>query len=81
MSHASPHEMLIRMANHIGEFFSSMPDAEEARRELAAHIRRYWEPRMRRGIFEHIDRTQGHGLRELVLTALTQHRAELMPAN
>jgi formate dehydrogenase subunit delta len=73
--------MLVRMANQIGEFFSSMPDADEARSELAAHIRRYWEPRMRRGIFDYIDRTQGHGLRDIVLAALNQHRADLLPAS
>ena len=68
---------LVQMANNIGDFFAAMPDAEEARRDLASHIHRYWEPRMRRGIFEHIDRTQGDGLREIVLQALQQHRNDL----
>lgn len=80
MSHADPHATLVRMANNIGDFFVAMPDAEEAQRELAAHIQRYWEPRMRRGIFDHIDRTKGEGLRDFVLAALTLHRAELLPA-
>ncbi len=71
-------EHLVQMANSIGDFFAAMPDAEEARRDLAAHIHRYWEPRMRRGIFEHIDRANGEGLREIVLRALRQHRAELV---
>jgi formate dehydrogenase subunit delta len=68
---------LIQMANSIGDFFNAMPDTEEARVELAGHIRRYWEPRMRRGIFEHIDKTNGQGLQPIVLQALRQHRAEL----
>ena len=80
MTAADPHATLVRMANNIGDFFVAMPDAEEAQRELAAHIRRYWEPRMRRGIFDHIDRTQGEGLREFVLQALRRHRGELAPA-
>jgi formate dehydrogenase subunit delta len=71
-------EHLVQMANSIGDFFAAMPDAEEARRDLAAHIHRYWEPRMRRGIFEHIDRANGQGLHEIVLRALHQHRAELV---
>ena len=71
-------EHLIQMANSIGDFFAAMPDAEEARRDLAAHIRRYWEPRMRRGIFEHIDRKQAVGLQPMVLQALQQHRDELV---
>ncbi|HEX6362580.1 MAG TPA: formate dehydrogenase subunit delta [Albitalea sp.] len=70
-------DQLVRMANSIGDFFAAMPDAEEARRDLAAHIRRYWEPRMRRGIFDHIDRARGEGLQPLVLQALQQHRHEL----
>jgi formate dehydrogenase subunit delta len=69
-------EHLIQMANSIGDFFSAMPDQDDARRELATHIRRFWEPRMRRGIFEHIDQAQGAGLRANVLQALQEHRAQ-----
>ena len=68
---------LIQMANSIGDFFAAMPDADEARRDLALHIQRYWEPRMRRSLFEHIDRTRGDGLSVIVLQALKQHRAEV----
>jgi formate dehydrogenase subunit delta len=71
-------EHLIRMANSIGDFFAAMPDADEARTDLAAHIRRNWEPRMRRGIFEHIDRTGGDGLQGIVLQALLEHRTQLL---
>ena len=70
-------EHLVQMANSIGDFFAAMPDADEARRDLAAHIHRYWEPRMRRSILEHIDRRSGEGLQAIVLQALRQHRAEL----
>ena len=68
---------LVQMANSIGDFFAAMPDAEEARRDLAVHIGRFWEPRMRRGILEHIDRAQGAGLQAIVVQALQDHRAEL----
>ena len=67
---------LVQMANSIGDFFSAMPDEAEARRDLAAHIRRFWEPRMRRSIFEHIDQRQGDGLQAIVLLALQEHRAQ-----
>jgi len=70
-------EHLIAMANSSGDFFSAMPDADEARDDLASHIHRSWEPRMRRGIFEHIDRTGGEGLKSIVLQALTEHRARM----
>lgn len=69
---------LIRMANSIGDFFVAMPDADEARRDLAGHIHRFWEPRMRRGILEHIDRTGGAGLLPIVLQALQAHRQQLL---
>jgi formate dehydrogenase subunit delta len=69
---------LIQMANSIGDFFSAMPDADEARKDLADHIRRSWEPRMRRGIYEHIDRTGGAGLQPIVLQALKAHRQHMV---
>jgi formate dehydrogenase subunit delta len=75
MNHAST---LVRMANAIGDFFVAMPDAEEARRDIAAHIRRFWEPRMRRGLFRHIDDGGAQELQPIVLQALEQHRAELL---
>ena len=71
-------EHLIQMANSIGDFFAAMPDADEARSDLAAHIQRFWEPRMRRGIFGHIDRTGGAGLKPIVLEALQEHRAQVL---
>ena len=69
---------LVQMANSIGDFFSAMPDAEEARSDLATHIHRSWEPRMRRAIFEHIDRTGGEGLQAIVLQALQAHRQQML---
>lgn len=71
-------EHLIRMANSIGDFFGAMPDADEARSDLAAHIHRSWEPRMRRGIFAYIDRTGGEGLKPIVLQALQSHRRQML---
>lgn len=68
---------LIEMANNIGDFFSAMPDAEEARRDLATHIGRFWAPRMRQDILAHIDHAQGTGLQAIVVQALQDHRAEL----
>ena len=39
---------LVHMANRIGEFFQAMPDREEALMGVATHIRKFWDPRMRR---------------------------------
>jgi formate dehydrogenase subunit delta len=67
---------LIRMANRIGLFFSAMPERAEALEGIASHIKRFWEPRMRRQILAHLDQG-GVGLQDLVLEALRQHAAML----
>ncbi len=65
------------MANRIGEFFQAMPDREEALQGVATHIRKFWDPRMRRELLAYVDQTQGKGLSELVLSALHAHRSTL----
>lgn len=60
-------DKLIRMANQIATFFMSQP--ESIRDEgVSAHINKFWEPRMRRQLFEHID-NGGEGLLPLVMSA------------
>ena len=66
---------LIRMVNRIGAFFAAMPDREEAMRDLAQHVRRFWEPRMRRQLFEQLELRDGEGVDALVVDALRRHRA------
>lgn len=52
---ASPdHSKIIRMANQIAAFMGSKPHAEGVE-GLAAHINDFWEPRMRRQLFDFID--------------------------
>jgi len=48
-------ENLVRMANRIGDFFEAMPDGDEALAGVAAHIGRFWEPRMRRELLAYIE--------------------------
>lgn len=67
MSHDQTLEKLIRMANQIATFFESQPEAVRAE-GVATHINKFWEPRMRRHLFEHIDRG-GEGLKPLVIEA------------
>ena len=61
---------LIHMANRIGEFFEAMPDRNEATEGIVQHLRRFWEPRMRRELLAHVQQQQGQGLSPLVLDAL-----------
>lgn len=65
---------LVRMANRIGDFFEAMPDRTEALSEIAVHIRKFWEPRMRQQILLHLDQRGGEGLDDIVHLALTRHR-------
>ncbi|RKP52069.1 formate dehydrogenase subunit delta [Trinickia fusca] len=72
---------LIDMANRIGEFFDSMPDRDEALAGIADHIRRFWEPRMRRAILAALDDPAASAtMSPIVNEALTRSRSELTPA-
>ena len=68
---------LIKMANQIGSFFESMPDRAQAIEDIASHIKRFWEPRMRRAILASIDQHQGAAMSEIVREAIVSHRALL----
>ena len=49
------------MANDIGHFFNAEADKNVAAQGVAYHIKRYWDPRMRREIIAHY-REGGAGL-------------------
>jgi formate dehydrogenase subunit delta len=70
---------LVEMANQIGAFHRSFPNHAEALKGTAMHIRRSWEPRMRKTLLAHIDSTQGQGLDPIVLEAIAAYRTELTP--
>jgi formate dehydrogenase subunit delta len=76
---------LIRMANRIGDFFNAMPDHQQAVSDVAAHIRRFWEPRMRAELLAFLERhpdgvADDARLSPLVLEAITVNREMLTPA-
>jgi formate dehydrogenase subunit delta len=62
-------EYLVRMANDIASFFAAEPDKGEAARSVQAHIKRYWDPRMRAQIIAHY-RAGGEGLEGIVRAAV-----------
>lgn len=68
---------LVHMANRIAEFFDSMPDGQEAADGVTLHLRRYWDPRMRRALREHAQATGNAGLHPLVVKAVTD--PQLLP--
>lgn len=71
-------EKLARMANQIAAFFVNDPDPVSASAAVASHLRRFWDPRMRREIFAWLDETGGPGLSPLTLQALQDHRQNLL---
>jgi formate dehydrogenase subunit delta len=60
---------LIYMANQIGKFFQSQGH-DKAVSGVADHIRKFWDPRMRKAIYAHLE-AGGAGLDPNVLEALT----------
>ena len=69
-------DLLIKMVNEISAFFASEPDPEQAARDIAAHLRRFWDPRMRRQLLAYYDERAGAGLTELALRGVARLAAE-----
>ncbi len=72
-------ENLVKMANQIGQFFEAEPDKDQAVKDIAAHLKRFWDPRMRTAIIAHVDQG-GAGLMDIVATAVKTQRELLQPA-
>ena len=63
------------MANDIGKFFAVQGD-ERAIVGIADHIEKFWEPRMKKQIFAHLDEG-GAGLSPVSLKALQKLKADM----
>lgn len=61
---------LIRMANQIGAFFEAMPDRAQAVEDVASHLKRNWEPRMRSSLLAYVAVAGDGELKEIVRAAL-----------
>lgn len=49
-------EHLVKMVNEISAFWQGESSRELAARDVANHLRRFWEPRMRKQIIAHYER-------------------------
>lgn len=65
---------LVRMANQIGAFFESMPDRQQALTDIAGHLKKFWDPRMRRALLQYIDEQGGAGLTAIVREAIQHNK-------
>jgi len=63
-------DLLIKMVNEISAYFAAEPDIEQAAKDVAGHLRRFWDPRMRRQIISYYEERRGAGLTELALRAV-----------
>ncbi len=61
-------ERLVEMANEIGTFFLSEAGADGAPKEIASHITKFWDPRMRSQLIAHAN-AGGAGLSQAALAA------------
>ena len=61
-------EMLVRMANQMEDFFKSQSH-DSAVAGIEEHIRKYWDPRMRKAMAEHLASGTETGLKPLAREA------------
>jgi formate dehydrogenase subunit delta len=71
-------EKLVMMANQIAKFFAAQ-GFERARPQVTDHLEKFWDPRMRRQIREHVAKG-GAGLDPLALEAIRALKPEKTPA-
>jgi formate dehydrogenase subunit delta len=70
-------QQLVKMANQIGAFFEDMPDREQAKADIANHLKKFWEPRMRKTIVQKMDGGEANELSPVVREAIDAHRGLL----
>jgi formate dehydrogenase subunit delta len=63
-------DLLIKMANEIGDFFAGTTDKDGAARDVANHLKRYWEPRMRAQMLSYYEQRNGAGLSDIAKNAV-----------
>jgi formate dehydrogenase subunit delta len=75
-------DLLIKMTNEIGEFFTGVEvnDPDAAARDVANHLKRYWDPRMRTQMLKYYEERGGAGLSDLAKNAVALlHAASQAP--
>jgi len=73
-------DLLIKMANQITSFWEGELGQDAAATEVATHLRRYWEPRMRAQMITYYEERQGSGLNDVAKKAVGLLAAQAMAA-
>ncbi len=63
------------MANQIGAFFKSYPDKEQAIKDIAGHLNKFWPPVMRNQIVKIVssENFKNDDLDQMVIKAIKQY--------
>ena len=64
---------LVTMANQIGGFFKSYPDREQATKDIAGHMKKFWPPIMRKEIIEYVASSKENLLDDMVNNAVKKY--------
>ena len=64
---------LVTMANQIGGFFKSYPDKEQATKDIAVHMKKFWPAVMRKEIIEYVDSSEDNLLDDMVNEAIKKY--------
>jgi formate dehydrogenase subunit delta len=62
-------QRLVAMANDIANFFGSDPDPVAAAEQVAGHMKKFWEPRMREEIRRYVT-AGGEGMSSIAIQAV-----------
>ena len=73
-SHGSDPEKLVKMANQIGDFFKSYPEAT-AVEGVREHIAKFWNRKMRDEFFTYLDQGGEKELQPFVAAAIKKLRS------
>ena len=68
---------LVTMLNQMGDFFEAMPDRKQAKLDLITHVKKFWEPRMKKSIIEEVN--NDIGLSPFVKEALVENIDKIKP--
>ena len=63
-------DLLIKMTNEITSFWQGEVGVDAAAKEVATHLTRYWEPRMRAQMITYYEQRHGAGLNDVALKAV-----------